>query len=77
LTNPDIFKSLLFYYGMLSFRKDPSYGTVLGIPNKNVRILFYDYLTEEYNKILSLETDALEMHYKEAAIDGKWRDMIE
>jgi hypothetical protein len=77
LTNPDIFKSLLFYYGMLSFRKDPSYGTVLGIPNKNVRILFYDYLTEEYNKILPLETDALEMHYKEAAIDGKWRDMIE
>jgi hypothetical protein len=52
LTSPNIFTSLLFYYGMLTYANREPFGIVLGIPNKNVRKLFYDYLMEEYNKIL-------------------------
>lgn len=70
ITKPSIFKSLLFYYGMLSFTKDEHGGIALGIPNKNVRRLFYNYLTEEYEKILPLKTAELEVCFKEAAIDG-------
>jgi hypothetical protein len=77
LTSPNIFTSLLFYYGMLTYANREPFGIVLGIPNKNVRKLFYDYLTEEFNKILPMDLSALESRFNGAAVDGKWREMIE
>jgi hypothetical protein len=77
LTNPDMFTSLLFYYGMLTYVKREPFGIVLGIPNKNVCKLFYDYLMEEYNKILPLDVAVLATLFNGAAVDGKWREMIE
>jgi hypothetical protein len=76
LTNPDMFTSLLFYYGMLTYVKRESSDIVLGIPNKNVRKLFYDYLMEEYNKILPIDIAVLATLFNEAAVDGKWKEMI-
>ena len=37
LTNPDIFPSLLFYYGMLTIKGTRGNQLMLGIPNNNVR----------------------------------------
>ena len=39
LTNPDIFVSLLFYYGMLTIKGTRGEKLILGIPNNNVREL--------------------------------------
>jgi hypothetical protein len=76
LTNPDMFTSLLFYYGMLTYVKREPSDIVLGIPNKNVRKLFYDYLMEEYNKILPMDVAVLAALFHEAAVDGKWKEMM-
>jgi hypothetical protein len=76
LTNPDMFTSLLFYYGMLTYVKRESSDIVLGIPNKNVRKLFYDYLMEEYNKILPIDIAVLATLFNAAAVDGRWKEMI-
>ena len=48
LTNPEIFVSLLFYYGMLTIKGTRGSKLILGIPNNNVRKQYYGYLEEEY-----------------------------
>ena len=48
ITNPQIFPSLLFYYGMLTIKGTFGSQLVLGIPNNNVRKQYYGYLLEEY-----------------------------
>jgi hypothetical protein len=77
LTDPNIFTSLLYYYGMLSIKGMDSAYPVLGIPNNNVRIQYYNYLTEEYNKIQHVDTSLLNSLYQEAALKGQWRPMVE
>jgi hypothetical protein len=77
LTDPDNFNSLLFYYGMLSIMKNEDSEVVLGIPNKNVRILFYEYIKKEYSKILPIDTSLLEVLFRDAAMDGKWKDLLD
>lgn len=41
LTDPEIFVSLLFYYGMLTIKGTFGDQLILGIPNNNVRELYY------------------------------------
>lgn len=48
LTDPQIFPSLLFYYGMLTITATRGDRLVLSIPNNNVRKQYYEYLLEEY-----------------------------
>ena len=43
LTAPQIFTSLLFYYGMLTIKGTRGDKMILGIPNNNVRKQYYDY----------------------------------
>ena len=50
LTNPNIFPSLLFYYGMLTIKGTYGSQLILCIPNNNVRKQYYEYLLEGYNE---------------------------
>jgi hypothetical protein len=77
LTDPNIFTSLLYYYGMLSIKGMDSAYPVLGIPNNNVRIQYYNYLMEEYNRIQHVDTSLLNSLYQDAALNGQWRPMVE
>ena len=51
ITNPEKFISLLFYYGMLTIKDTKGSRLVLGIPNNNVRIQYYQYLLENYKEV--------------------------
>lgn len=48
ITNPEIFPSLLFYYGMLTITGTRGDRIILGIPNNNVRKQYYEFMLEEY-----------------------------
>lgn len=41
ITDPEVFPSLLFYYGMLTIKGTRGAKLILGIPNNNVRKLLY------------------------------------
>jgi len=56
LTNPNMFVSLLFYYGMLTIKGVRGGLLTLGIPNNNVRKQYYDYLLEQYEEKATLIT---------------------
>lgn len=77
LTDPDMFRSLLFYYGMLTISGMDGMDMILSIPNNNVRKQYYDYLLQEYQKIQSVDISILNHCFKEAAMRGSWRPMME
>ena len=77
ITDPLIFPSLLFYYGMLTIKG--TYGTqlILGIPNNNVRKQYYGYLLEEYQEAKFVNLAELEYKFTGMAFDGHWRDALQ
>lgn len=77
ITNPEKFISLLFYYGMLTIKDTKGSRLVLGIPNNNVRIQYYQYLLENYKEVSHINLDKLYDHYDEMAFDGLWRDALQ
>ena len=77
ITNPEKFISLLFYYGMLTIKDTKGSRLVLGIPNNNVRIQYYQYLLENYKEVSRINLDRLYDHYDEMAFDGLWRDALQ
>ena len=76
LTNPNMFVSLLFYYGMLTIKGVRGGLLTLGIPNNNVRKQYYGYLLEQYEEKATLNSNELQAHYCDMAYEGKWREAL-
>ena len=76
LTDPNIFISLLFYYGMLTIKGVLGEQLILGIPNNNVRKQYYNYLLELYQEEKCLNTANLRTLFTYMAFDGKWQDAL-
>ncbi len=77
LTDPQIFTSLLFYYGMLTIKGTRGDKMILGIPNNNVRKQYYGYLEEMYSQKAYVDTNQLTDYYYDMAYDGKWREGLQ
>ncbi len=77
ITNPEVFPSLLFYYGMLTIKGVFGTQLVLGIPNNNVRKQYYGYLLEEYQKVKCVNLNELVTKFTYMAFEGKWRDALQ
>ena len=74
LTDPNIFISLLFYYGMLTIKGTRGDKMIFCIPNNNVRKQYYEYLLEQYEEKSPLNASKLTDYYYDMAYDGKWRE---
>lgn len=77
LTNPDIFPSLLFYYGMLTIKGTYGKRLILCIPNNNVRKQYYEYLLEEYEAHCHVSIDTLNDCFDAMSFDGQWREALQ
>ena len=77
ITKPEIFPSLLFYYGMLTIKEAMGNQLILGIPNNNVRKQYYSFLMEEYQAMRHINLNDLATRYTFMALKGKWREALE
>ena len=77
LIDPQIFTSLLFYYGMLTIIGTRGDKMIFGIPNNNVRKQYYGYLKEQYEAKSYVDTNLLTDYYYDMAYDGKWREGLQ
>lgn len=77
LTNPEIFISLLFYYGMLTIKDTFGDQLILGIPNNNVRKQYYNYLLEQYQEEKYINTSNLKTMFTYMAFEGNWKECLE
>ena len=77
ITKPEVFPSLLFYYGMLTIKRTLGSQLVLGIPNNNVRKQYYGYLLDEYQNMRHINLNELETMFTYMAFEGEWRRPLE
>ena len=77
ITKPEIFPSLLFYYGMLTIIGSRGDRMILGIPNNNVRKQYYEYLLEEYQSDKEISFNYLKDLFDDMAFDGQWHPALE
>lgn len=77
ITNPEIFPSLLFYYGMLTITGTRGQRVVLSIPNNNVRKQYYEFMLEEYQNNRYINLNNLMDYFDAMAFDGHWREALE
>ena len=77
ITDPLVFPSLLFYYGMLTIKGTRGEKLVLGIPNNNVRKQYYEYLLELIDAKAAVDINRLTNYFYDMAYDGKWRDALQ
>lgn len=77
MMKPDMFVSLLFYYGMLTIKATKGIQLVLGIPNNNVRIQYYNYLLENYRPHIDISESRIRDLFSDMAVDGSWRPALE
>ena len=77
ITDPLIFPSLLFYYGMLTIKGTRGDKMVLGIPNNNVRKQYYEYLLEMYEEKARLDINRLTDYYYDMAYNGQWHEGLQ
>ena len=77
ITNPEIFPSLLFYYGMLTITATRGVRVVLSIPNNNVRKQYYEFMLEEYQNKRYINLNNLSDLFDGMAYDGHWRNTLE
>ena len=77
LIRPRMFVSLLFYYGMLTIKGMRGARPILSIPNNNVRMQYYNFLMEEYDRRCSIEVSNLQDGFDSLAFDGEWRNVMQ
>lgn len=75
MTNSDNFKSLLYYFGLLSIQGVERGKSVLAIPNHTVREQIYSYLTEAYieSDIFRIDFHQLGRLVEDMAYTGEWQ----
>ncbi|MCC8072256.1 MAG: ATP-binding protein [Bacteroidales bacterium] len=75
------FKSMLFYYGTLTYGNRNERGVrKLIVPNKTMGELYLTYMSDLVNKLGSIshhQRDELDLAIENAALEGQWRPMIE
>ena len=78
MTDMENFKSLLFYFGMLSIQGVYRGTPVLGIPNLTVREQLYTYLTEAYSRasLFDVDISRLSSLVMGMAYDGEWESVF-
>ena len=76
MTDPEVFPSLLFYYGMLTITGTRGSRLILGIPNNNVRKQYYSYLLENYEQA-NVNISNLRDAFDAMAFDGQWREALQ
>lgn len=77
IANPEIFPSLLFYYGMLTITATRGVRVVLSIPNNNVRKQYYEFMLDEYQDTRHIDLNNLRDLFDGMAYDGNWHETLE
>ncbi|MCP5047923.1 MAG: AAA family ATPase [bacterium] len=78
MTDAGNFKSLLFYFGLLTIQRRERDLYRLMIPNETIRRLYYDYIENAYKEtgVFSLDLSRYAQLMSDMAYDGAWRPLI-
>ena len=76
VTEENNFRSLIYYYGMLSMHDIRGEMIRMAIPNQSVRMQYWKYVEQIYSRLFSVgETKLMELFY-DFAYDGNWEPLM-
>ena len=62
---------------MLTIKGTYGQQLILGIPNNNVRMQYYNFLLENYSPVFDINTKELVTMFSHMAFDGNWHDALQ
>ncbi len=79
LLDTNNFKSLLFYFGLLTIKESERDQLRLGIPNETARRLYYDYISAAYREtgVFAINLSIYANLMTNMAYNGEWRPLFE
>lgn len=77
MINPNMFVSLLFYYGMLTIGGTTLDKLHLVVPNLNVWEQYYRFLFDQYQDTARIDMMKLENAFTDAALKGDWQPLFQ
>lgn len=77
MIDPNMFVSLLFYYGMLTIGGTSLDKLHLVVPNTNVWEQYYRFLLEQYQSTARIDMMQLNSGFESAALHGDWHPLFE
>lgn len=77
MINPNMFVSLLFYYGMLTIGGTTLDKLHLVVPNLNVWEQYYRFLFDQYQDTARIDMMKLENAFTDAALKGIWQPLFQ
>ncbi|MGE5340990.1 MAG: AAA family ATPase [Candidatus Omnitrophota bacterium] len=79
MMNANNFKSLLYYFGLLTIKGAERDKLRLEIPNETVRRLYYDYIKDAYREtgVFALDLSKYEDLMTNMAYDGEWQPLFD
>ena len=77
VTDDNNFRSLLYYYGLLTM--ESSYGSMMKmvIPNNCVKEQYWSFMRDYYNRSFKIDSIPMEMEMMRMALEGEWKPFIE
>jgi hypothetical protein len=79
MTDTNNFKSLLFYFGLLTITGREGNLYRLQIPNETIKRLYFDYISEAYREtgVFSIDLSKYSILMINMAFKGSWRPLLE
>ena len=77
ITDIDNFRSLLYYYGLLTMCGTRGDLIKMSIPNNCVREQYFGFLRDYYQKYSSIDLHYLNVMLTDMAYDGRWKPFFE
>ncbi len=77
LTNADNFRSLMFYYGMLTISGGQYPRLKMSIPNEGVRFQYWQFLFEMYQQHNYINVEPLLEGYYDMICKGEWKPLLD
>ena len=76
VTDDNNFRSLLYYYGLLTMGS--SYGSMIKmvIPNNCVKEQYWSFMRDYYNRSYKIDSIPMEMEMMRMALEGEWQPFI-
>ena len=70
------FRSLIYYYGMLTIQSVRGVTQTMAIPNQSVRLQYWDFILKEYARVDTIDLSRLLDNFESMAFDGEWKPLM-
>ena len=76
VTDDDNFRSLLYYYGLLTMKKSLGRRIEMEIPNNCVKEQYWSFMRDYFNRSSHVDMSALQDEMDQMSFDGDWMPLI-